>query len=144
MAMKRDVGAMMPGLGSEITDTPRRVVFKDQDIVRDAVVVSSAARDAGASRTTKLRGGLVLGIITASGKYAQYDNSASDGTQTAVAILDEETDLLDENATAQDATVRVIMSGGLVDQDQCIGLDSAAKTDLKGNGMRFKETFYAA
>jgi Bacteriophage lambda head decoration protein D len=36
--------------------------------------------------------GTVLGKISASGKYAAYDDQASDGTQTAVAILYEASD----------------------------------------------------
>lgn len=34
-----------------------------------------------------LQAGMVLGKITASGKYAPYDNTAADGTQTAAGIL---------------------------------------------------------
>lgn len=47
---------------------------------RDNVTLSSTV-------ATQLEDGTVLGKITANGKYAKYDQQASDGTQTAVAIL---------------------------------------------------------
>lgn len=51
-------------------------------------VVSGAARDAGnTNNTTVLRPGLVMGVITASGKWAQFDASAVDGTEVARGIL---------------------------------------------------------
>ncbi len=39
-----------------------------------------------------LKAGTVLGKITASGKYKPYDNDATDGSQTAVAILYDDCD----------------------------------------------------
>lgn len=41
--------------------------------------------DAGVA--VQLEAGTVLGKITSGGKYAKYDNQASDGTQVAAAIL---------------------------------------------------------
>lgn len=39
-----------------------------------------------------LASGTVVGKVTASGKYAAYDNTASDGTQTAAGVLYEAVD----------------------------------------------------
>jgi Bacteriophage lambda head decoration protein D len=50
-----------------------------------------------------LGAGSVLGKISASGKYAVYNNSGSDGTQTAVAILCEAV-----NASAADQPCAII------------------------------------
>ncbi len=47
---------------------------------RDVVTVTVAAN-------TTLEAGTVLGKITATGKYVEYDNNAVDGTQAAAAIL---------------------------------------------------------
>lgn len=53
-----------------------------QDIKRDPVVLDLNAVDAAnTGATNELRKGLVLAKLTASGKYRQYDNDASDGTE---------------------------------------------------------------
>jgi head decoration protein D len=63
---------------------------------REKVTVASGAGVLGAGR--------VLGKITSSGKYAAYDNTASDGTQTAVGVL-----LYNIDATSADVvTVAVV------------------------------------
>ena len=100
---------------------------RDTDI---GITIDKDARDAGNTPTTTLRKGLVLGKITASGKYAQYDDAASDGTQVAVSLLADEVNLLDEEGTAQDAhSVGVIH--GAVQESKLIGLDANGKADLK-------------
>ena len=48
-------------------------------ISREEVTIAAAA--------PALKAGAVLGIIAASGKYTVYDNTASDGTQVAAAVL---------------------------------------------------------
>ena len=40
-----------------------------------------------AATAKALPAGQVLGIVTASGQYAPYDDAATDGTEVAVAIL---------------------------------------------------------
>lgn len=56
---------------------------------RDPIVIASGAG--------VLVAGLVLGKVTASGKYAAYDNTAADGTETAAGIL-----LIGVDATSAD------------------------------------------
>lgn len=56
---------------------------------REVVVITGSA---------EFKAGTVLGKITASGKYTSHDESASDGTQNAVAVLG-----YDVDATAADA-----------------------------------------
>ena len=53
-----------------------------------------------------LKSGAEVGKITASGKYAHYDNSASDGTQTAAGIL-----IGDVDATAADVPGAILARG---------------------------------
>ncbi len=50
-------------------------------------MVDGTARDAGALTAGTLRSGLVMGRITATNKLAQYDPTASDGTQVPSGIL---------------------------------------------------------
>jgi len=90
------------------------------------VVIASTARDNG---STTLRKGLVMGKITASGKFAQYDDNAADGTETAVGILLEDVNLLDEGGTARDARGTLVVHG-IVDNSKLIGIDANGRADM--------------
>ncbi|MGM3109726.1 head decoration protein, partial [Bacillus cereus group sp. BC307] len=57
-----------------------------------------------ASGSGKLFAGMVLGKITASGKYKPYDNDNADGSQTAAAIL-----VYDVDATSADVAAVAIV-----------------------------------
>lgn len=95
-------------------------------VIRKNVVLASAARDDSA---TVLRRGLVLGEVTASGKYKEYDDSDSDGTEVARCILDEEIDLKDTNGDVQDAYATAVVFG-YVDNSMLFGIDANGRTDL--------------
>jgi hypothetical protein len=60
-----------------------------------------------------LTAGTVVGVVTASGKYAVYDNAASDGTETAAGILGYDTD-----ATAADIEAMIISRDAEVNADE--------------------------
>lgn len=66
------------------------------DLSRETVTIASG--------NGKLFAGTVLGKITASGKYKPYDNDATDGSQTAAAIL-----VYDVDATSADVAAVVIV-----------------------------------
>ncbi len=120
----------IPGLGEEISVTPSEFIIQSHRDSR-AVTVSSAARDAGnTGETTTLRPGLVLGLITASGLYKEYDPYASDGSETAKGILEEQVKVIDEDANATNA-LGVLFFHGIVSEAALIGIDDAAKLDLK-------------
>src|SRR5512137_1267458 len=91
------------GIGSTQSADPSEIRFTDhgRESVA-AILIASTARDAGNTPTTTLRKGLVLGRVTASGKYKEYDADAQDGTEVARVILDDEVDLLDESGSAAD------------------------------------------
>lgn len=72
-----------------------------------------------------LAAGTVLGKITASGKYAAYDNAALDGTQTAVEVLFDNVD-----ASAADVEAVTIARNAEVNGDELTGLDANAIADL--------------
>lgn len=72
--------------------------------------------------------GLVLGRITASGLYAAYNDSNSDGTQVAAAVLMEDVALEDQTASGNPVARGIF--AGYVFQDKLTGLDAAAKVDL--------------
>ena len=117
------------GVGTEQVDTPTEFRLSDHGILV-GVTIASTARDSGNTPTTTLRRGLVVGKITASGKYAQYSGAATNGTGTAAGILVHEVDLLGPYASAQDATGLMLVHG-YVKESVCIGLDEDGKADLK-------------
>ena len=91
------------------------------------IVIVSTARDGG---STNLRKGLTMGKQTTGGKYAQYDDTASDGTQTARGILDEEVDLKDPDGTAVDAHGKLMVIRGVVDNGALFGVDANGRADM--------------
>ncbi len=119
------------GFGAERLNTPTEFLL-DSHTMERGVCIDKTARDAGNSgKTTTLRPGLVLGKISGTGKYAQYDPSANDGTEVATGILKDQVKVIDEDATAVDAMGAQVIHG-LVDESALIGCDSAAKADLAG------------
>ena len=122
-----------PSFGGSITTSPRVVRVSDYGVETDTtVLIVSTAVDSGntAISTSILRAGLVLGKITASGKYKQYDDAASDGSQTAVGILARDVDLRAPVTGTVGDTPAVIMTVAEVDESKCIGIDANGKTDL--------------
>ena len=118
------------GLGSTVTADPSEIRFTDHGRESTAAVVLDAtARDSGNTPTTTLRKGLVLGEVTATGKYKEYDAGASDGTETARLLLEDEVDLLDENSEAADTEGLGAFHGDFI-ASALIGLDADAKADL--------------
>lgn len=89
-----------PGLTDAITTETFNLFWGGNEsriqILRHQIQVDGSARDAGNGATTNvLRPGLVLGKITATGKYKQYDPAATDGSQTARLILENEVRMTD-------------------------------------------------
>lgn len=78
-----------------------------------------------ASGNGVLAKGTVLGKITASGKFAPYAAANSDGTQTAVCILDNDHDTTNNDVGASAWIAGIFTTSALT------GIDSAAKTALK-------------
>jgi hypothetical protein len=118
------------GLGTPVSADPTEIRFTDhgrQSTV--AILLDATARDGGNEPTTTLRKGLVLGKVTATGTYKEYDPSAADGTGTARVILDDAVDLLDETGTAVDTEGVGAFRGDFI-ADALIGLDAGAKADL--------------
>ena len=136
MSLLGDNSNNLPKQGG-ITIQPGEFLLNPRIYFSQRVTITSAARDAVASdgstaRTpsTQLRKGLVMGKITATGKYAQYNPQASDGTQTAVGLLLEPVSVVDRYGNAVDALGETVFFG-YVDGTQCYGLDAAAKTAMK-------------
>jgi len=98
--------------------------------VTKEVVIDSTARDSGNSPTTTMRKGVVLAEVTATGEFKEYDDTDSDGTQTARGILDMDINLLDEEGTAQDAIGVRMTIVAHVDYNALFGIDANGANDL--------------
>lgn len=82
------------------------------------------AKDAAAAADLAM--GQAMGKITATGKYAKYDNTAANGTEVMVGILSEYVDI-----TKSDQLSRIIVHGFLK-ESKCVGVDAAGKVDVAG------------
>lgn len=58
------------------------------------------------SGTAAMKAGRVIGKVTASGKFAHYDNAASNGTEVVAGVL-----MYDVDASAADAEVTALLRG---------------------------------
>lgn len=110
-----------------ITETTYTI---NSEIIYDAkdLIVANVTFIGGAGGSTALAYGTVVGMITASKKYAAYATANTDGTGVAAGILLTNIPALAENATA----VGVIAIKGSFIKDKLIGYDADALVDLKG------------
>lgn len=104
-------------------------------------VIDSTARDTTNSPTNFLRRGLVLGQL-ANGDFADYDPTASDGSEIAVGILDENMDIFEINGGAATKTGSIIVAGP-VKASELVGLDATARVQLSEN-FTFDDDFAGA
>jgi len=106
--------------------------FIRQEVMLVDEVISDRAVDTGNSgKTHELRPGLAMGRLTTGGKLVQYDNLASDGSQTCVGYLKAGVDLkMGDASAASTDQPGVVLWIGEVRTDQLIGSDAAAEADL--------------
>lgn len=77
-----------------------------------------------------LPSGQVLGIETATGKYAAYSNAANDGTEVAVGVL-----YAPLAASADERSGVAIVRLAEVSAARLAGLDTAGSADLKARNI---------
>ncbi len=123
----------LPGFSAQRENTPKEFAKEPRQDGHNfmGILVDSGARDGTNTPTTTLRPGLVMGKVAASGRYKEYNSSASDGTETAAGILLDQTKVVDVDGNATHATANLWVHGR-VDEDALIGLDGGAKADLAG------------
>lgn len=76
--------------------------------------IVSTTTDASNTPTTTLRKGLILGIITATGKYGVYDPTLTNGLQIPRAILPVQLNMLNQAGVAADKTGPLITRANLM------------------------------
>lgn len=115
---------LTPGMGTEMftTDTDAaNILYGGAGLYTASyigyAVISGAARDAGNTPTDVLRPGLIMGIISASGKWAQFTSGASDGTQYARGILMSLGLTTQQDGANQDRFMATILVGGIVNPE---------------------------
>ncbi len=136
----------VPGYTAERSSTERDVMsmlFVPDGVGRASVVISSTAADAGNSPTSTLRPGLLLGKITSTGEYAQYDADATDGTQVAECVLLEEVNLLDPATAANADKWWSVAISGRLKASSVINLDYQARSQLMARGFQFDDGVWA-
>lgn len=77
--------------------------------------------------------GQVVGKVTASDKYAAYNNAASDGTEVAVGVL-----YAGLPTSEEDRKGVIIVRLSEVSEEMLTGLDANGKTDLTTRGVIFR------
>jgi len=77
-----------------------------------------------------LEAGTVLGVVTASGKYAAYDDAAADGTEAAAGIL-----FAGVDATSADANAVAIVRDAEVIGARLTGSNANGEADLAALGI---------
>lgn len=107
----------------------KRELWSEQGYCRLAVTVNEAA-------AVDYKIGQVLGKVTASGKYVQYDDSVATGEETAAAIVLEDVSV----PASTDTTVLVLVKGPAIVADGGLvfkaGVDEdAAKAQLEALGI---------
>lgn len=137
----------VPGTLSGPYGTPSRAYLISKDgavrVIKEILVGTTDATNT-TNRTTYLRQGLVLGKVTASGKYTAYDDDGTDdGRRVALGVLDEDVDMLDNFGNALAAPILAsILIRGHVDPAHLIGYDANGGADLVSLGMIVKGLSY--
>ena len=93
-------------------------------------LISSAATDSTNSPTWRLRPGLLMGVITASGQWTNYSPTATDGSQVARGVLGYGMRLQDVITGSNTTKFYAICIGGNVKAANLINLDLWARAQL--------------
>lgn len=127
--MSNEIGNMIPvpGFSSVDETTDDELLLSSVGYTQAGVVLASGQGI--------LPLGTVLGQRTSDKKFVVYNNAASNGSQTARAILRHRTDTSDGDVLANVVTM------GKVRLSKLSGLDSAAITDFAGRSDSVMDSF---
>lgn len=125
-------GSDSPGIGPSRDGLANNFLVGKQQETIIQVQFDSLATDVGNTNDTSvLRKGLVVAKLDADGLWLEYDNAGSPGQDTALGILNRDTNLKDRLGNVQDVLAPVVISTAHVDDTKLFGLDAAAETDLE-------------
>ena len=125
----------LPGIDASI-ETTENAPFWGPEAPFQVIggVIDSTAVDSGGTPTTLLRRGLIMGQITSSSKFADYDPTATDGTQFPIGVLYQSVNMYDiGTAATRDKAGRIALFGNLK-INNLYGFDEFARVQF---GSRF-------
>lgn len=102
-----------PGIGIDRTVAESEILW-GADQARNAAlwqsgVIQGETRDAANTPTTVLRPGLLLGKVTSTGEFKEWNPDGTDGSEWLAGVLDVELRAQDFDATNQDRVFRVLV-----------------------------------
>lgn len=92
--------------------------------------ISSSTTDPTNTPTTRLRQGLLMGLITSSGQWINYDADNTDGSQIALGVLGYGVNMLDLFTNSAVNKLIPIIIGGPVQAASLVGLDTMARAQM--------------
>src|SRR5262245_24066755 len=132
MSFRSDIYGAVPGLGAAGYNYETSFRWGPSGLgAIQGMQISGAARDAGASPTSSLRPGLLLGQITASGLLKEYNPTGTDGSQNVYGILMEGLKVVDNDGTNTNRIYGVLV-WGLVKAAGLLLLDENARAQMAG------------
>lgn len=127
----------MPGMGAESDSTENEFLWGNRETAHyESGVIVSTTTDSGSSPTSQLRPGLAMGKVTASGKWGQYDPTATDGREVFQGVLRLGVNMLDNTGTAADKA-GIFVIGGFLKNGKVFNLDALARR--QGNRFVFDD-----
>jgi len=120
--------------------------------VRPAVIASTAV-DAGNTPTTHLRAGLLMGVVSATGEWKEWDSGETDGTEVIQGVLVQDAST-SQRGTAVQQYGGWVMTGGQVMAARLLvpgaashtivgdGAEAAIRTALAAAGFTLDDTIY--
>lgn len=126
----------LPGINVEVSSNEVQVWFGNasQNHFDAQAVLDSTTVDASQTPDTQLLAGLVMGVITATKKWVQYDDAAIDGSEVAKGVLNQAVDMIGQAGVVADRQGQILVKGNLL-VAKLNGLDAAARVDLKASNQ---------
>lgn len=127
---------LTPGIQATL-ETEDTVIHweRAEHLLRTGVVISGAARDAGNSTTTILRAGLLLGRITASGKWKEWNPTGTDGSQMIQGILEKSLNMQRMGANADRYLGNIYVAGPI--KATSLIIPGAASAGISGAALEY-------
>ena len=126
----------VPGMTAQYTTITSDILWGRAELqIYESVLLSGAARDAGNTPTTLLRPGLLLGQVTATKKWKEWNPTGTDGSEFIAGVLltDISAQLL---ATNEDRFMGFVLKRGMVKASKLI-VPGAASATIVGAALEY-------
>ena len=128
--MLTDAYGLVPGLTTarETYENEFRWGSQYQGVFTNALIDGNTT-DSGNTPTYELRPGLLLGQVTSTGKWTDYDKTASDGSEVAAGVLIEGLRMQSFEGVATDRFYAILV-GGPVQASKLLNFDNQARQQM--------------